>query len=126
MMNNQYQSYQKTLADQIHAKTPEQIMVMLYDALTTKIKQAKERLNVKQPVKAKEAIIRAMKITDALMDNLNMEQGGQTAKNLESIYFFVIAELAEANKQNEPSKHLDNALSVIAPLKEGFEKLASK
>ena len=120
------QNYQKTLEEKIASSTPENLMVMLYEGMVTRIKQAKERFNAGQKVKAHESAIRAMKIADALMENLNMDAGGEVADNLEKIYFFIISQLSKSIRSEEPLSYWDSVLKVLAPLVEGWQKLAEK
>lgn len=120
------QNYQKTLEEKIATATPENLMVMLYEGMVTRIKQAKERFSAGQKVKAHESAIRAMKIADALMENLNMEEGGDVADNLEKIYFFIISQLSKSIRSEDPLSYWDSVLKVLAPLVEGWQKLAEK
>ncbi len=101
-------------------------MVMLYEGMVTRIKQAKERFGAGQKVKAHESAIRAMKIADALMENLNMEEGGAVADNLEKIYFFIISQLSKSIRSDDPSPYWDSVLKVLGPLVEGWQRLAEK
>lgn len=124
-MNN-FNSYQKTMAERISLSKPETLMVMLYDGMITRLKQAKERFGAKQELKAKEAITRVMRIADALMDNLNHEDGGETAAKLEQLYFYVITELAQANREKEPMSHIENACRVLEILQQSWKQLEEK
>lgn len=125
MMNN-LGSYKQTMLDQIHQAKPETLMVMLYEGLVARIKQAQERYKIGEKIKAKEFIIQAMRIADGLMGNLNFEQGGKTAENLEKLYFYIIVELSEANKESDTIKHLENTLTILNPLLESWKKLEKK
>ncbi len=121
-----FESYRKTMTDKIVNARPEDLMVMLYDAMITRMKQAQERFQAGQAVRAKESTIRAMKIADALMENLNLEEGGETAQNLEKLYYFIINELSTACRGDDPVVHLENALKVMQTLHEGWRGLAEK
>ena len=120
------QNYQKTLEERITTSRPEELMVMLYEGMVTRVLQAKDRFESGQKVKAHESAIRAMKIADALMENLNMEEGGEVADNLEKIYFFIISQLSKSIRAEEPLPYWESTLKVLAPLVEGWKKLAEK
>lgn len=127
MSSQLYGMYKKTMAEQLVDKTPEQLMILLYDGMLTKLKQAKERFTAKQTIPAKECVIRAMKITHALMDNLNMDEGGNTAKNLEQLYYYIIFELSQANNaDDDPITHIDNAIRVVQTLGDAWKQLEKK
>lgn len=123
---NHYGHYQKTLSEKINISRPETLVVMLYEGMITKIAQARERIELGQTVKSKECIIRAMKIADALMEHLNLEEGGEVAQQLEKLYYFIISELAQANRDLEPLIHLDNARKVIDTLLAGWKSLEKR
>lgn len=125
-MYPQLQSYQNSLATRIQNSKPEQLMAMLYEGMITRIKQSKEWYTQHEAWKARESIFKAMRIADALMDHVNLETGGEAAKNLERLLLFIINELAAANKFDTTSAHLDNALRVIAPLHECWATMAER
>ncbi len=124
-MNN-LGSYQNTMKERILDTRHETLMVMLYDGMVTRVKQAKERFESKQDVKAKESVIQTMRIADALMDNINFDEGGDTAHMLEKLYFYIITELGEANRGKEPITHLNQALKVLEILLDAWKQLESK
>jgi flagellar protein FliS len=118
--------YQRTMADKIYNASPEALIVMLYEGMVTKIKQAKERHHAGHVAKSKEAIIRSMRIADALMENINFKDGGQTAQDLELLYFYIISQLSGASMKDDPLPMLDNALRVVETLLEGWKQLQGK
>lgn len=124
-MNNLSQYQQANLSNLQNASL-EELMVKLYEGMIMRIRQAKERFANQQVTPAKESVLRAMKIADALMDNLNYEEGGDTVQNLEKLYFYIIQELSKANSSEDPIPHLDNSLRVINPLAESFRELERK
>lgn len=119
-------SYRKNMEGSIQGARPEQLMVMLYEGMIARIRQSQERFQVGQKIRAKEAATRAMKIADALMENLNMEEGGEAAKNLENLYFFIISELSKSCRTEDPLPHLDNSLRVIQTLYDGWKQLSER
>lgn len=125
-MYNNLNGYQNTVKNKIESASHETLMVMLYDGMITNIKQAKERIETGHELKAKSCIVRTMKIADALMDSLNMDDENQAAKDLESLYYFVISELNLANKGDNVQFRLDNAKKVLEILMEGWKQLEEK
>lgn len=125
-MYNNLNGYQNIVKNKIESARHETLMVMLYDGMITRIKQARERFEAGQDLNAKSCIVRTMKIADALLDSLNMDENNPTAKDLESLYYFVINELNLANKGEEVMVHLDNAQKVLEILRDGWKKLEEK
>ena len=50
----------------------------------------------------------------------------KVADNLEKIYFFIISQLSKSIRSEEPLSYWDSVLKVLAPLVEGWQKLAEK
>lgn len=120
------QPYAQTMADRYASASPEELMAMLHDGMITRVKQARERFEFSQHSLAKSALVRSMRIADVLMDHINHEQGGETAKNLEQLYYYVIAQLAKAMGKNQASEELDNILRVLEPLRNCWAELAKR
>lgn len=112
--------------DRILNARPEDLIIMLYEGMITKTLQAKERFMAGQTIRAQESTINAMRIADALMENVNLEQGGETAKNLESLYLFIVTEFSKANRSKEPIPHLENCIRVLEPLLQSWKDLKAR
>lgn len=126
-MSQYVNSYRKVMAERIATAKPETLMVMLYEGAVTRIKQAKERFGAEQKFPARESVLRAMRIVDALMEHLNLETGGETAQNLERLFLYVVSELSTAARSEQaPDDSLDNALLVLEPLCASWRELAAR
>lgn len=119
-------SYQKVMSERFSQAKTESLMVLLYEGMITKIKQARERFESGQVVSAKESTVRAMKIAAALMDSLNFEEGGETAQNLEKLYYYIVSELSLVSRGEKPDLHLSNAQQILETLLRGWKSLEDK
>lgn len=119
-------AYQQTMGNQLETASVEELMVKLYEGMITKIMQAKERFDQGEKTRYKECLVRAMRIADALADNLNLEEGGETAKNLERLYSFVISELSESLRDEAPHQKLDGVQSVLEILLNSWKEMAQR
>lgn len=124
-MYQPWQTYKDTMAERILSAGPEQLLAMLYEGMITKVKQARERFQAKQEIPARESLIRAMRIADTLMDHLDMDKGGETAKNLEQLYAFIVSSLSKASMEDDPEPHMHHALRVLEPLHQAWQQLAA-
>ncbi len=120
-----YQPYQQATANQILETNPEQLILMLFEGVLTHIKRAKERYIAGQIVSCKESISRVMRIVDCLSGSLNMEQGGEIAKNLEQLYYFCISRLYEADKAENPSQYLDEVERIILIIHKSWKQITT-
>src|SRR2546430_1636933 len=90
---------------QVSHADPVQLIVLLYDGALSRIAQGRQRLQEKDLPHAGVAISKAQAIVGELRQSLNMEAGGEVAKNLNSLYAYVHDLLAKAMRENlaEPS-----------------------
>ena len=116
------QTYRET---QIRTSNQGRLIVMLYDAALRNIGRAIEALDggVKGIEKANNAILKAQDIVGELLVSLDMERGGEIAKNLGGLYHFVNRQLMEGNirKQKAP---LEEARKILAELREAWNAIA--
>jgi flagellar protein FliS len=119
---NPLQSYRET---QIKTANQGRLIVMLYDAALRSIGKALEALDRGHGgyEAANSAIIRAQDIVSELMASLDMERGGEIARNLFSLYVFVNRQLMEANLRKE-RQSLEAARKLMAELREAWNAIA--
>jgi len=119
---NQLQSYRET---QIRTANQGRLIVMLYDAAIRSIGRACEALDrgVKGYEAANTAVIRAQDIVGELMVSLDMERGGDIARNLFGLYVFVNRQLMEANLRKERAP-LETARKLLTELREAWNAIA--
>ena len=87
---------------------------MLYDGAIKNASFAVEYMKSGEIEKVHNCLIKAKNIVTELMATLNMEQGGDIAKNLQSLYSYMFSQLIEANME----KKTEPILVVIDLLKE--------
>jgi flagellar secretion chaperone FliS len=101
---------------------PHTLIQMLIDGAIQRLNTAK--LCMKQnniPLKG-ENIGKAISIIDGLRTSLDMEKGGEIAKNLESLYDYMQRQLLAANMENEIEK-IDEVLSLMNEIRSGWTSI---
>ena len=90
------------------------LIIMLYDGAIKNANFAVEYMKSGEIEKVHDSLIKTKNIVTELLATLNMENGGEIAKNLKSLYSYMFSLLIEANmeKKSEP------VLNVIDLLKE--------
>ncbi|MBF0239970.1 MAG: flagellar export chaperone FliS [SAR324 cluster bacterium] len=106
-----HRAYQKA---SVNTMDQQKLIVMLYDGAIKYISIAVERLQHRELEKAHANLIKAKSIVSELMASLNLEQGGDIAKNLQSLYNYMFGLLIDANVQKNP----EPARIVLKLLKE--------
>ena len=87
---------------------------MLYDGAIKNASFAVEHMKSGEIEKVHNCLIKAKNIVTELMATLNMEKGGDVAKNLQSLYSYMFSQLIEANME----KKTQPIVVVIELLKE--------
>ncbi len=108
--------------DELFEADPSRMVVMLYDetleALRTAI-DAIERGDIEERFNATTV---ASELLVALFQCLDMEKGGAIARNLASLYTFILKNLPWINVNNDPEP-AKQAIQLLTPLRDAWSKL---
>jgi flagellar protein FliS len=107
-------------ANQVVTADPGTILLLLYQGTIDFLNQAKTALGQRDVAEKGRCISRALAIISELLSSLNFEVGGEVARNLESLYLFMIDQVTTANIHNDP-KPLEDTIKLLGTLKEGWE-----
>ena|SRR5881628_2533899 len=108
---------------EILTASPARLVVLLFEHAHSNLLRARRAV---QTGNAHERVIAVGKARDAileLMSTLNMEQGGQIAQNLRSLYAFVLTELADVARRNDGAR-LEAVIRVVSELHTAFATVA--
>lgn len=100
----------------------QQLIVMAYDGILRFLGKAREHMDRKEIEEKHNACLRARAIVEELAATLNLEQGGEIAKNLWHLYLFFMRRISEANVLNDPSR-LDQILPAIKDLRDAWAEM---
>ena len=110
-----YSNYQNAYKKaSVNTLDQNKLIIMLYDGAIKNANFAVEYMKSGEIEKVHDSLIKTKNIVTELLATLNMEHGGEIAKNLKSLYSYMFSLLIEANmeKRSEP------VLNVIDLLKE--------
>ena len=104
----------------VSGATPHHLVVMLFDGFSDAIIQAKAALSQGRiEAKCKE-ITRAVRIVDeGLKAPLDVEAGGELARNLSGLYAYVALRLTHANLHNDADA-LDECVRLLEPVRSAW------
>ncbi|SEE46160.1 flagellar export chaperone FliS [Pseudomonas anguilliseptica] len=117
----QYQTV-NTQAQAIEA-SPHRLIQMLMEGGLTRLAQARGAMERNQIALKGELISKAIGIIGGLREGLNLEQGGEVAANLDSLYEYMTSRLIDANVQNELAP-LDEVAGLLRNVKAGWDAIA--
>jgi flagellar protein FliS len=111
-------AYKKT---SVETASKEQILLMLYQAAIKNCKKAIEAIEQKNLAKKGEYIGKMQDIVVELSNSLDFELGGEIAKELASLYDYILYSSTQANIKIDKS-HLEGCLKVLNTLYGGWSE----
>jgi len=113
-------------SNQVMTADPGTILLMLYQGAIDFLHRAESAMERKDMAEKGLYINKTLAIVSELLASLNFEIGGDVARNLESLYFFMISHITSANVKNDPQL-LTETIQMLSTLKEGWtEAVASE
>ncbi len=117
-MSYGYGAYKKTA---VSTASKEQILLMLYQAAIKNCKKAIEAIEAKQIAQKGEYIGKLQDIVIELNNSLDFEVGGDIAKELSSLYDYMLFASTQANIKID-AEPLHGCLNVLNTLYEGWSE----
>ncbi|MCH5276396.1 MAG: flagellar export chaperone FliS [Desulfovibrionaceae bacterium] len=114
-----YNAANMYLQTQVGTTGQGEIVVMLFDGALRFLAQARTKMLAKDYAGKGMLISRALDIVNELDSSLNMELGGELAKNLHQLYFLCTTRLLQANLKLDLEK-LDSVVDILSGLREAF------
>lgn len=111
-----HQAYQVSA---IETASPEQLTLMCYDGALKFMRRAVAACDDNDLARLSEATGRAQAIINELNVTLNMEAGGEIARNLRDIYLFVNRHLATSAMKRDP-EGIRKAMELVGGLRESW------
>ena len=108
--------------EQVSGLSQKQLILMLYDGAIKFATEARHAIENKDYVASYNFIVKARNIVTELLRILNMEQGGDVAKNLQRLYTYMIGRLIEVNFTKEINL-LDNVITILQKLRSAWAEL---
>ncbi|MCL2063645.1 MAG: flagellar export chaperone FliS [Candidatus Cloacimonetes bacterium] len=118
-MDNRYQAYRQV---ELNTTNRGKIVVMLYSGAITFLNKTKMYMEKKDYENKSKYFTKALNILDELNVSLDMQKGGEIAKNLKSLYLFLDRFLNQANFENSTEK-IDRAIQILESLHSAFEEV---
>ncbi|MGO5065116.1 flagellar export chaperone FliS [Clostridium sp. LCP25S3_F8] len=122
---NAYNTYKN---NSVNFASKDQLLLMLVDGAVKFSKIARQAMEDKDILKAHENLIKTQDIFYELMVTLDVNQGGQWAHQLMSIYEFIVIRLGEANIKKD-TKIMDEVIPLIEDIRDTWyeaEKLSKQ
>lgn len=109
---------------EIQTASPGRLVVLVFDCALSNLLRARRAL---QTGNVEERITAVGKARDAIMEllvTLNVEQGGAIARNLQSLYAYILSELVDVARRQDGA-HLETIIKLVTDLRSAFETIAA-
>ncbi|MFT5790289.1 MAG: flagellar protein FliS [Shewanella sp.] len=124
-MRKSLQSYRKVSLDsEISVASPHRIIQMMFAGALQRIAQSRYAIDNHDLQNKGIYIGKAIGIINGLNNSLNMDadDNGDVAKNLNNLYDFMLRRITEANINND-AKALDDVSEILRTIKEGWDQI---
>ena len=111
--------------NQIKTASREQLLLITYDIGIQACKMGEEAMGRGDVEETNEALKRAQSVVRELMVTLNVEVGGDVAKQLMTLYDFLYYELVHANVQKDMDR-LVTVRTMLQELRQTWQEVADK
>lgn len=122
-MRGSLKSYRKvSLESEISVASPHRIIQLMFNGALERIAQSRYAIEQGDQVAKGVYISKAVGIITGLSSSLNMDAGGEIAKNLNSLYDFMLRRISEANLNNDVQA-LDDVAVILRDIKEAWDAI---
>ena len=111
------QAYKKAAVSTVDQR---RLIVMLYDGAIKFLSIAVEKMKKGETYDAHRNLIRGKSIIAELLASLNMDAGGEIARNLQRLYTYMFNELIDANLNNDVEK-VGMVIGLLKELRVGWQ-----
>jgi flagellar secretion chaperone FliS len=114
---------QAYIQTQIQSRSPLELVVMLYDGGLRFLQQTVDAMQRGDLVAKRDSLSRAMAIVAELHGMLDLEQGGEVAASLDSLYTYMMERLTTANQQRDPAP-VAEVMRLMTSLRDAWSQIA--
>jgi flagellar protein FliS len=125
-MRGSLQAYKKVSIDsQLSAASPHKVIQMLMAGAIERLIQGKAAMQQGNIAVKGERLGKALDIVISLRTCLSMDDGGDIASNLDSLYDFMIRQISQANQNNEPQP-IDDVVEMLREIKSAWDQIPAE
>lgn len=124
VLNNPYAAARYLESDVTHAD-PARIIVLLYEGAIFRIGQAAQEMAKQNTLASGIALYRALAIIAELRNSLNLEEGGEIARNLDRLYLHMHEELVKGHLARQPEP-LERVRTLLTDLNSAWRQVSQQ
>ncbi|WP_036800234.1 flagellar export chaperone FliS [Photobacterium marinum] len=125
-MRGSLQAYKRVSVDsQLTSASPHRVISMLMAGAIERLIQGKAAMQQGSIAVKGERLGKALDIVISLRSCLSMEDGGDIASNLDSLYDFMIQQIYKANQDNLPEP-IDDVIDMLREIKAAWDQIPAE
>ncbi len=102
--------------------SPHRLIQMLFEGLLDRLNLAKGHLSRKEQEEKSRYLDMSLSIIGGLQASLDIEQGGDVAKNLDALYDYMTMQLFKANCENK-IEYIEEVASLVKEIKSAWDEI---
>lgn len=102
--------------------SPARLVVLVFDHVLANLMRSRVARDAKRVDVQIEAINKAREGITELLVTLDLEKGGEIAKNLQALYTFLLTELVDGSRME--AQRFDRLVTVVSELRDSFATIA--
>jgi flagellar protein FliS len=119
MYHNAIQSYRRT---NVVTADPKRLVLMCYEGAIDSLKIGKQKLIEKDYEVKGKALTKVQDIINELLHSLDFEKGGVIARNLDSLYNYMLRRIIHADVKKD-IRAIDEVVGMLNELKSAWEEI---
>jgi flagellar protein FliS len=108
---------------EIQSASPSRLVVLVFDCALSNLMRARRAVQTGKIEERVDAVGKAREAIMELLVTLNVEQGGELARNLQAIYAFILSELIDVARRPDGAR-IETIIKMITELRSAFESIA--
>jgi flagellar protein FliS len=116
---------QQYLTQQVMTASPATLMQMLYDKAIGSLREAIQAIENNEIEARWKANSRALEIVSHMQGTLDMEKGGEIAKNLDRLFAYILSRLPRIDFRNDVQVARE-VIGLLEPLRDSWRELAAQ
>lgn len=110
---------------EIQTASPSRLVVLVFDCALSNLVRARRAVQTNAIEERVDAVGKAREAIMELLVTLNVEQGGDLARNLRSVYTFILTELSDVARRADGAR-LETIIKLVTELRGAFDTVAAE
>ena len=116
---------QITAHSAVEEASPHRLIQMLFEGLLDRLNLAKGHIARKELEEKTRYLDMSLSIIGGLQASLDMDKGGEVAKNLDALYDYMTMQLFKANAENK-AEYVEEVANLVREIKSAWDEIGDQ